>query len=197
MRKISFKLLTQASLEKIEANVTTFGDLKRAITNSSIARKINFNEVKFIEKNTKAEFGSIDEAILPAGDLLFYVTPVKTKSGLNITPENFLQFSQEEVINFMDSLGYNEIRTFGSKLNSLNPSAKISLTGTRADICENVCDFILEEFENMPDIETLKDNLTEAIELITVVKEALDKGVIGSFDELQAEAERLSKLLNK
>lgn len=82
MRKISFKLLTQAQLESIDTAARTLGELKAEINrNQRLRGKIAFGEVQLIERETKATFGDIDEAILPATDCIMFVVPRKTKSG--------------------------------------------------------------------------------------------------------------------
>lgn len=196
MSKYAFKLLTQVQLEKLETNVRTFGELKQAILNSPMRGKINFNEVKFIEKETKAEYGSIDDATLPTGDLLFFVTPTKTKSGVEITADNFLQFDMDEVLEFVDNLGYNEIRRFASFLN--NKGANITISGTRYEIAERVSNYIETKFEETDSkVEELIEVLSDAVESIQLVIKALESGAITKVDALQAEAERLRNLLNK
>ena len=82
MRKISFKLLTQAQLEVLETSARTLGELKAEISrNQRLRGKIAFGEVQLIERETKATFGDIDDAILPATDCIMFVVPRKTKSG--------------------------------------------------------------------------------------------------------------------
>lgn len=199
MRTIKFKLLTQVQLEKVEAEVTTFGQLKDAVLKSEFGSKINFNGVKFIERNSKAEYGSIDEAILPAGDLLFFVTPTKTDSGLG---DSFEVMPVEA----LEEMGYNELKSYGSKVNH-ELGEEIDLSGKRDDILERLVDWT-ENLE-IPEesIDAIPTLLSDAIELISQAIEmylAMPEGERPEYaiegvtvEELQAEAERLKQLLNK
>jgi len=103
MRKIRFKLLTQIQLETIESNARTFGELKEQVQNSLISDKIRFDGVQFIERETKAAYGAINEAILPQTDLLFYVQPLETKSGVDF-----------------ENMSYTDLYKLCSKLNREN-----------------------------------------------------------------------------
>lgn len=198
MRTIKFKLLTQTQLEKLEAEVSTFGQLKEAVLSSEFADKINFDGVKFIERNSKAEYGSIDEAILPAGDLLFFVTPTKTDSGT----DEFVVKSVDEI----NEMGYNELRSYGSQANHLL-DADIDLSGKRDDILPRVIDFVENLGVTEDSIDEIPTLLSDAIELISKAIEMYlalpeesrpEYAIEGvTVEELQAEAERLKQLLNK
>lgn len=82
MRTIKFKLLTQNLPVTLETNATTYAELEKDIMSTDLADKINLGNVKLIERLTKAEYGSVPDAVLPEGDIMFFVTPKKTKSGV-------------------------------------------------------------------------------------------------------------------
>jgi len=201
MRTIKFKLLTQQQLETIKVTVTTFGELKTEILKSEMAEKINFDGVKFIERNSKAEYGSIDEAILPIGDLLFFVTPTKTDSGCGDTQSPLKPISE------IEDMSYNEIRTYISLLNKAETSA-IDLTGTRNDIIARYIEWF-NTIEILADDEiedgSIQDLLYQSITLIEKAiilysklpenKQFAIEGI--TVEQLQEEAELLKAKLNK
>lgn len=211
MRKISFKLLTQSQLETIETDARTLRDLEKVIINGELADKINLGKVKFVDKATYAEYGNIPEAVLPSIDCILFVTPINTKSGADITPENFLDFDEEALAEFFNELGYNELRTFGSQLNRTK-DAGISLHDKRDDILQRILDYVitLKEFQELENsfsevfVDAFptnnKDILLDAISLIERVivnlKETEDVATSITCTELQTEANRLRDLLN-
>ena len=154
MTTFKFKLTTQVALETLESNAQTFGELKRDIQNSELADKISFERktekrdgqewtrtIKLIERNTQAEYGAIDDARLPAGDsLIFFVTPIEHKGGL-VAAEDLHLESYEVLESELEELGYNEIRSFGSKLNRVH-NANIDLSGRRYEMLENILDWL-------------------------------------------------------
>jgi len=194
MRNIKFKLLTQQQVETLTTDARTFGQMVEAINASDFAGKINLKGVKFIERETKVEYGSINDALLPVGDCLFFVTPVKTKSGANVLP-------WEDV----DNMSYQELRTYGASLNTEN-NAGIALTGKRTDILNAFRVY----YDNLPKEEEVLDYKTLLNQAIVIIQKAITLGqtfkeaepiefaVDGvTFEELANEAEALKKLLNK
>ena len=156
MTTFKFKLTTQVALETLESNAQTFGELKRDIQNSELADKISFERktkkrygqewtrtIKLIERNTQAEYGAIDDARLPAGDsLIFFVTPIEHKGGsIDDLVENLCSSCLDHVETVLFELGYNEIRSFGSKLNRVY-DANIDLSGKRGEMLENILDWL-------------------------------------------------------
>jgi hypothetical protein len=99
-RKIMLKLLTQQQLEVIETNARTFGEFKEEVMKSKeLASKMsNFKGVQFIEKRTKAAFGQLDDAVLPATECVLFVMPMQTKSGNDIPVKEVLY----SAINLLD-----------------------------------------------------------------------------------------------
>lgn len=229
MTTFRFKLTTQIGLETLESNATTFGELKRDIQNSDLASKISFERstenrdgqewvrtIKLIERNTQAEFGAIDEARLPAGDsLIFFVTPMEHKGGLVDVQELHLE-SFGVVESELEELGYNEIRSFGSKLNK-QYGARIDLSGKRDSILFNILNW-LENYYNELDeksTESVEENTTDPMENakhliyagVNLVLEALEileqfeatENLVGgvSLSELHEKALELQKQLNK
>lgn len=131
MRTIKFKLFTQTALESLTTDARTFGELKQAIKNSpNLVGKISFDNVQFIERETKVAYGNIEEAVLPAVDCIMFVTPTQTKLGATYP-------TLEEV----DNMSYNELRSLGSKLNK-EEMAGLDLSGKRADILEEILTYV-------------------------------------------------------
>ena len=217
MKQIKFKLLTQDKVETVEGDVKTVGNLKNLIrNNAALAGKISletkiineggftFTEtVSFIEKNTLAEYGTADEAILPAGDCFFYVTPIRTKSGIEVsdlTEKSITQIEEE-----LDELGYNELRSFGSKLNK-DWDAKIDLGGKRVDMLENILDFVFDYYEGQKGSEGTEvlansvDLMVEATNLILQFIETYKPGIQYvdgiTHEELHAKALRVKEMFN-
>ena len=163
MTTFKFKLTTQVALETLESNAQTFGELKRDIQNSELADKISFERktehrdgqewvrtIKLIERNTQAEYGAVDDARLPAGDsLIFFVTPIEHKGGL-VAAEDLHLESYEILEEELQELGYNEIRSFGSKLNRVH-DADIDLSGKRDEMLENILDWLEEYYAEEED----------------------------------------------
>lgn len=178
MTTFKFKLTTQVALETLESNATTFGELRRDIENSELAKKISFERstenrdgqewvktIKLIERNTQAEYGAISEAKLPAGDsIIFFVTPIEHKGGL-VEVEALHAESFEVLEEELDELGYNEIRSFGSKLNRVH-DANIDLSGKRHEMLENIIDWLADFYAGEPETTiniTESDDVTELL----------------------------------
>lgn len=209
MRTIKFKLLTQQHLETIAITTPlfTFGDLKTHILNSDITDKINFNNVKFFERTTKAEYGAFDDAILPTGNLLFFVTPTKTDSGVD---EAIRILSLSEIT----KMTYNELRTYISKLNKTTDT-QINLQGTRSDIITRYAHWIQlgstdnnkETIEENPDeksddiVKLLTHSLSlieKAIKLYSELPKPEEYAIDGvTIKELEKEATQLKDQLKK
>lgn len=221
MTKFKFKLTTQVQLETCESDAKTFGELKNAIKNSPLGEKISFERqtevregqewirtIKLIEKNTLAEYGSIDDAPLPVGEnLLFFVTPVEHKGGLDPTDIPFLE--KDEALDQVDELGYNELISLGSKLNSLY-DAEIDLSGKRDDVWYSIkvwleawYDDCVEESDMDEDpnsdvrklLETAIDLIVDAIELLPEDGECLVDGTM-TASQLHEKALEIQRLLN-
>lgn len=191
MRKIKFKLLTQQQIEVLVTDVRLFGEMINVILKSDLADKIKVGEVKFIERETKTEYGNINEAILPAGDCLFFVTPIKTKSGMNI-------LDWDEITD----MSYKELRTYGSQLNNEN-GACIILTGNRDDILDS---FKMWHVTLSNDEMVEEDYTVILLQAIKLIEEAIILGKAENieyaingvtFEELEKEALLLKNLLNK
>ncbi|HPQ79887.1 MAG TPA: hypothetical protein PLG47_05505 [Candidatus Dojkabacteria bacterium] len=201
MRKFSFKLPTQVKLERLETTeeVNTWGQLKNVIRRSNSASKFPVKDIVFVEKNTKAMFGSIDDAVLPAGNLLFYVTPTKTKSG-SITPNNILTFEEEEVRDFLTGLNHIELIDFADKVNNIYNTD--IYTDTSADnIKENIMDWFEDAEKPLTLVKgSVKENLLSAIDLIQLAINKLGNGEHVDEDtlaEINAEAERIRKAIQE
>ena len=186
MTTFKFKLTTQVALETLESNAQTFGELKRDIQNSELADKISFERktekrdgqewtrtIKLIERNTQAEYGAIDDARLPAGDsLIFFVTPIEHKGGSLDweVVENLDSACLDHLENVLFELGYNEIRSFGSKLNRAH-DANIDLSGKRSEMLENIIDW-LADFYNDLDTEVTVD-IQESDDVVDLLSAAV------------------------
>lgn len=208
-RLFKFKLLTQMQLEKFETDATTFGELVAAIEADPVmSEKISFGTkkiteggtdyevgIKLIEKNLLTEYGSVPEALLPAGEAIFFVTPTRTKAGADMEI-----YSTEELM----EMGYNELRSLGSRLNS-DYGAMLSLHGKREDILHRIDKFYDEiipepEAEAEPDMDTIKEHLYVAIALIQDVIDNLQESnfIDGiTHEELHTKALQLQQQLSK
>lgn len=233
MTTFRFKLLTEINLVSLESNAQTFAELKADIADSPLAEKISFERttevrdgqnwtrtIKLIEKNTRAEFGSIDDARLPAGDVItFFVTPLEHKggSGLNNTElrnivQSLNEYSFEEVYAMLEKWDYNQLRRFGTVVKT-EFKADIDLLGSRENILANILDWInefLQKKEN--DCEENKQIKVEAIEEVTplaLIEMALGLLIAATdilketeeysseLSELHEKALELQRLLNK
>ena len=179
MTTFKFKLTTQVALETLESNAQTFGELKRDIQNSELAEKISFERkterrdgqewtrtIKLIERNTQAEYGAIDNARLPAGDsLIFFVTPIEHKGGL-VAAEDLHLESYEVLESELEELGYNEIRSFGSKLNRVH-DANIDLSGRRYEMLENILDWLGDFYADQEEVTVDIQESDDVVDLLS------------------------------
>lgn len=193
MKTFKFKLLTQTALETLVTNAVTFGELKAEIkSNPSLAGKINFSSSQLIERNTKVSYKDIDEAILPSTDAIFFVNPVKTKSG---------SVGIEEV----RDMGYNQLRTLGSSLNKEH-NAGIDLSGKAAEISDRICAWLESQVEEEEE-GTSKEEVQELVEQLVATAQLLSEKVANlrfseealavkvTLAELEEEAQNLAKRL--
>lgn len=179
MSTFKFKLTTQVQLEVLESNARTFGELKQDIINSSLGEKISFERkkevrdgvewvktIKFVEKNTLAEYGDINEASLPAGDsLIFFVVPIEHKGGLIYSPEELHESGDYETVeDEISEWGYNDLMKLGSKINK-NYDADIDLSGKRGNILENILDYFHNYFTELLDKEEVLPQNVDGMEL--------------------------------
>jgi hypothetical protein len=167
MTNFRFKLPAQVALESLQSAARTFAELKEDIKNSHLATKINFDEqvemrngiqwkitIQLIEKNTRASFGKIDDAVLPQGDtIIFFVLPFEHKGGVDeellITDiENGILFSDytyEELEDDLNELGYNALRKIGTAIKNYY-GADFPILGKRHDILFTIIDWLSEQF---------------------------------------------------
>ncbi len=185
MRKIRFKLLTQIQLETIESNARTFGELKQEVLNSEISDKIKFDGVQFIERETKAAYGAIADAILPQTDLLFYVQPLETKSGVDF-----------------ENMSYTDLYKLCSKLNRENNAGIKFNHLTKSEIIRNI-----ENYYRMVDVKNNKASksvvvskldsvIAQLIEISQILQESTlgeDYAIAVTLDELEKESQQLHK----
>jgi len=168
-RKVSFKLPATVQLISIESDAKTFGQLMEDVANSVIADKIPIHServdnnyvrtYKFIEKNSLVEYGKLDDAVLPEGNIILFVTPVDHKAGLTINFE--MDWPLERKIEAINNMSYNEIRSLGYILNQEH-NAGISLSGSKREVINNIIEF-LKTRESTPnfveELELLKEDL--------------------------------------
>lgn len=186
MRKISFKLLTQSSILSIDTDATTFGQLKEEVKVNGL--DVSFENNQFIDRATKVSYGAIDEAILPVVDSIFFVVPLKTKSGMNV-----------------DSMSYLQVRQ--AIIDENKKGARLSILGSTDTLKARLKDYILttgvEETSNetlAECIQIIRENVTnildqvEILETLKVGKEEVLFGV--TLDQLKEEGEQLRKLLS-
>lgn len=227
MTKFKFKLTTQVQLEHLESNARTLGELKTAISNSPLGEKISFERkkelregvewiktIKLVEKNTLAEFGAFDEAVLPAGDvILFFVTPMKHKGGaIDMDVEDLSESSYDNMLEVLEEEGYDELACFADDLNT-HYNAGIKIPFKRSEILFNILKW-LDEFytnlENPPQVanEQLNDTkylLNDAVELILSALNIIDNIEVGNntvdgentIAQLHEKALDLQRRLNK
>jgi hypothetical protein len=161
----------------------------------------NAESFAFVEKTTLSEYGKIDEALLPAGDCIFFVLPIKNKAGLDLN-------SIEE----LKTLNYNELRTYCALINEVK-DAKIDQSGSRVDILNRAIKFTqaqlkvntkakkVEEAKEVIVDNSINELLLDAINLIEKAIELskdnnsqLADGI--TYEELHEEALRLKAILN-
>lgn len=179
MRNIDLKLLTQREPVRLETSATTFGELKAEIVKAGV--NIDLSNAQFIERVTKAEFGHIDSALLPPGDILLYVVPVKTKLGANV-----------------DALSYKELRNYIVYLNK-ERGAKISFLGSKEAMLNKVKEFLSEEKNESPvdKIKAMAESILEQVTLLKSYAKARNDVVYQvTLDDLDVEINELKKLLS-
>lgn len=180
MRNINLKLLTQREPVRLETSATTFGELKEEIVKAGVS--IDFSNAQFIERVTKAEFGHIDSALLPPGDILLYVVPVKTKLGATD----------------VDALSYKELRNYVVLLNK-ERGAKISFLGSKETMLKKVKEFLSEEKTESPvdKIKAMAESILEQVTLLKSYAKARNDVVYQvTLDDLDVEINELKKLLS-
>lgn len=223
-----FKLMSQIQLEELESNARTFGELKRDIQNSHLADKIVFDKtvvqrdgkdwvstIKLFDNLIRSEYGSDDSAILPQGDkVIFFVMPFEHKGGQfdeGVVQDIFSfieDMTMKEFLDKIEELGYNELRSLGSKLNSKYKDDcyfPIDLYGRRGDILSSIREWS-EDFLGFKNEENEEENsyiynLEKAIEYI---KEAMEIGVVScnnlvdnlTLEELHKQALELQRKVN-
>lgn len=195
MRKIKFKLLTQTQLEVLETSARTFGELKEEMAAHAVLSSVNFNNSQLIERSTKVAYQNIDGAVLPPVDCIMFQADTKTNSGCDLP-----------TVESLKEMGYNELRTLGSKLNKEN-GANIDLTGKRVDILERMVNCV-EDMEFNFDEEELESpldyaikNLEESLEILRDYKadeeEATNVVEFLTLEDLEDEAKEIQKCFSK
>lgn len=88
MPTYKFKLLTQGDLFTYTTDARTFGDFKQEISNSpdlrtkfGVSSESDLSELHLIERSTKTSY-IVDNAVMPTGNALFFVSLTKSKGGL-------------------------------------------------------------------------------------------------------------------
>lgn len=156
MRTIKLKLPTQNNLVTVKAqDVVTLGDLHDAIRNERI--NIDIQNSKLIARGNLAEYINNRDAILPQGDVILYVTPLHTKLGGDVTPQDFMEMNVAEGIEFLQTLNYNTIRTFGRQLGEHIGEDVINAHSTFSAMVSDLEDFIYMELEE----ETVEDTVED------------------------------------
>ena len=171
MRTIKFKLLTQTNLESLTTNAVNFGELKQELKQIDWGRNINFNSVQFIERTTKVAYGNVDEAILPAVDSIFIVVPTQTKSGRIVD---------------LDSMTYNGLRTYVSKLNR-DQKAGIDMSGSKEAILVRVKAYLNKSTVN--DVPQTSQSAQEECVCRPATANELGRGIKNMVDALVNMAE--------
>jgi len=191
MRKISFKLLTQAQLLVLETNARTLGELKAEISrNSQLRGKIAFGEVQLIERETKATFGDIDEAILPATDCIMFVVPRKTKSGAILTE--------------LAAMSFVDLKAHAEKLMDEDDDLCFDLDVPAADLYDALLDHYERNPEVAEEIKGLVEDLVKVTDIINIVipkLEALNIEEVTALrvttNDLQREIEAVSSTVRR
>ena len=155
-RTIRFKLPAQISLLTMRSSATTWGQLKEEILRDPVLKEeIPLDTVpitregrdyirsfKFIDKDTFAEYGKIDDAVLPDKDLIFIITPVEHKGGATNSNKIadlvfLLTWDPVKLIINLEEANYNTLRSFGSHLNR-KYDKNIDLSGTKEEMKSNI-----------------------------------------------------------
>ena len=126
MRKIKVKSPDRSDLVVFETNAVTKSDLMVELSNVGIST----NNINLVDYHSDVTY-ELDQAVLPAIDCLLLVVPTKTSQGA-------LDYNVEE----LNEMSYNELRSYGSKLNKTG--AGIDLSGKREDILERLIAYTYE-----------------------------------------------------
>lgn len=129
MRKIKVKSPDRSDLVVFETNAVTKSDLLAQLSNVGIST----NNINLVDYHSDVTY-ELDQAVLPAIDCLLLIVPTKTSQGA-------LDYTIEE----LSEMGYNELRSYGSKLNKAG--TKIDLSGKRGDILERLIAYTYETKE--------------------------------------------------
>lgn len=185
MRKIVLRL-RNGKVVAFQADLTTFEELKEKIIKEGI--EIDFSNAAFVERSTKASYGRIPDAILPPGDLIFFVVPVRTKLGVDV-----------------DEMSYNELRKYVSLLNKTK-NALISLEGSKREIVQRVKDYdntsnqLTNQSSDLNNLEIIEDHAKAILQLVEGIKSKVNAETppvyAVSIKELEAEAEVLVSLFD-
>lgn len=109
-RKVSIKTTTQKDMVHFESDARTFGELKKDLP------EVKWSNMRVVERSTKNTL-DMDEAILPATDIILFLVPEKVKSG-----------GQKKKLKDVDNASYNDLRSHASFLNKMK-DAKIAMNG--------------------------------------------------------------------
>lgn len=161
-RTIRFKLPAQISLLTMRSSATTWGQLKEEILRDPVLKEeIPLDTVpitregrdyirsfKFIDRDTFAEYGKIDDAVLPDKDLIFIITPVEHKGGATNSNKIadlvfLLTWDPVKLIINLEEANYNTLRSFGSHLNR-KYDKNIDLSGTKEEMKSNIIKAVKE-----------------------------------------------------
>lgn len=94
-RTIKLKLLTQNNLVSVVTGVRTLAEFKK--TPEVLALNIDWESTKLIDRESKAIF-DLDEAVMPAINAIMFVTPTKTKGGIDYSLMSYSDLRKQCVI---------------------------------------------------------------------------------------------------
>ena len=152
MRTIRIKSPDRQSLVVFRTSAVTRGELIKEINESELG--ISTANIDFVDYNSDVTY-SLDGAVLPSIDCLLLIVPTKTSQG-----------SFDYTIEELYELGYNDLRSYGSKLNK-TLGANIDLSGNRSNILNNILDYY-EEMESLKDDDYEDDDDYETDDFIYV-----------------------------
>ena len=136
MRKIRIKSPDRQNLVVIETSAVTKGQLIEEIT--SLELGISTVDINFVDYHSDVTY-SLDGAVLPGIDCLLLIVPTKTSQGVDFID-----------VEALAELGYNDLRSYGSKLNKEH-NAEIDLSGKRDDILQAILDYY-DSFKSIEDV---------------------------------------------
>ena len=162
-RTITLKLTTQKDLVVRESEARTFGELKADLSD------IKWDGMRVVERTSKNTL-QMDDAILPATDVLLFVVPEKVKSGAVD----------------IETATYNELRSEISRLNK-QEDAGIPIEG-KIDELRNGLREYYGDFNTPEDLRAMEVEEATVTEILTICKNQINDAIDTLIKTLDSES---------